>query len=273
MWVVFFMEKPIKLHRKYCQYGWNTGFPVIFHLLAQSILTQSDRVMMQYMNIDNSEIGIYSLFYSLAGIMGTILNALNISWCPFYYDDLNNKEWKNLKLKCKNYIELYTALTICFLLLTREASYILAGKEYWCGIDIIPIITLAFYFTFMYQFPVNFEFFYRKTKIIAIGTLGAAVLNIILNMLLIPSCGMYGAAIATAMSYAALFIFHYLIVIHMKEHFYHLNVKIFLVPLLCMIGTILIFYILSNSWQIRWLLALSIGFYEMWVIYKRKTIF
>lgn len=273
MWFMFFMKKPTGLHKRYCKYGWSTGFPIVFHSLAQSVLTQSDRVMMQHINISNSEIGIYSLFYSLTGVMGTILNALNISWCPFYYDDINEMKWEKVNKKCKNYIELFTVLTMGFLLLSREVSYILAGREYWSGINIIPILTIAVYFTFMYQFPVNYEFFYSKTKVIAAGTLGVAVLNVILNLIMIPAGGIYGAAIATALSYGMLFILHYSIVIHMKEHHYHLHMKIFIFPLLCVMGAILIFYFFADNWCIRWFLALIIGLYELWNIYKRKAIF
>lgn len=273
MWFVLFLKKPAGLQKKYCCYAWMTGFPIVFHSLAQNILTQSDRVMMQYINILNSEIGIYSLFYNFTGVMGTILNALNITWCPFYYDDVNERNWKKLNIKCKNYIELYTVLTIGFLLLSREVSYILANKEFWTGINIIPILTLAVYFTFMYQFPVNFEFFFRKTRIIAIGTIGAAGLNILLNLILIPFGGIYGASAATALSYGVLFILHYWIATHMKEQSYHLQAKIFSLPLLCVVGTMVLFYLLADKWYIRWLLAFIIGIYELRTIYKRQTIF
>lgn len=83
-----------------------------------------------------------------------------------------------------------------FAFVIREVGYLLSGEEYSSGMNILPILVFAVYFTFMYQFPVNFEFFHRKTNIIAIGTSSSAILNIILNCIMIPIWGMYGAAIS-----------------------------------------------------------------------------
>lgn len=273
VWLLLFLKKPVGIKKEYLKYGIAVGFPIVFHSLSQQILGQSDRVMMQWFGVNADKIGIYSLFYTISSVLVTILGALNNSWCPFYYDDLNEEKWNILNKKCKNYIELFTVLGIGFLFLSREVSYLMADESYWSGMNIIPILTFAVYFTFMYQFPVNFEFFHKKTKIIAIGTVGAGILNIILNAIMIPKWGMYGAAIATAISYLALFFAHYYIVIHMKEHPYHLNIKIFIPGLICMMIGAFLFYVFASYWYVRWGLGIILGCFELYRIYKRKSIF
>ncbi|WP_304736331.1 lipopolysaccharide biosynthesis protein [Dubosiella newyorkensis] len=273
VWLLLYLKKPTLVKKEYLIYGITVGFPIVFHSLSQQILGQSDRIMMQMFEIATAEIGIYSMFYTLSSVLSTVLGALNNSWCPFYYDDVSEEKWEILDKKCKNYIELFTVLSVGFLLLSREVSYIMADESYWSGLNIIPILALAVYFTFMYQFPVNFEFFYKKTKIIAIGTVGAGIFNIILNTVMIPMWGMYGAAIATALSYLALFFAHYYIVTHMKDHPYHLKIKAFVPGIIGMgIGSIL-FYVLSPWWYMRWGLGLGLGCFELFRIYKRKSIF
>ncbi len=269
-WIYLFKERPVGLRKRYCEFGMKVGMPIIFHSLSLNILNQSDRVMMQMFGEDTSYIGIYSLFYTFCSALSIILSALNNSWCPFYYDDVSAKKWETLNIKSKNYIELFTILGLGFLLLSREVSYIMADSSYWSGINIIPILVITVYFTFMYQFPVNYEFFYKKTNIIAIGTAGAGVLNIILNAIMIPRWGMYGAAIATALSYGILFLVHYFIVKNMN---YHLNIKIFLPGLVAILIGSVMFYILSPWWYIRWFLGIMLGIYELYKIYKRKSIF
>lgn len=273
IWILLFFKNPTGFKKEFFKYGFTVGFPIVFHLLSQQILGQSDRVMMQAFGKSSSEIGIYSLFYTLSSVLLTVLGALNNSWCPFYYDDVSQKNWTSLNRKCKNYIELFTILGIGFLLLSREVSYLMADESYWDGINIIPILSFAMYFTFMYQFPVNFEFFHKKTKIIALGTIGAGILNIILNALMIPAMGMYGAASATALSYLALFFAHFLIVSHMKETPYHLKITVFIPGFLGMIVGVLLFYTLSTWWYIRWGLGIVLGCFELYRIYKRKSIF
>lgn len=273
LWIIFFSKKPTGLHLSYCRFGLTVGLPVIFHSLAQNILSQSDRVMMQRMGIERSEIGIYSLFYTLSSVLSIVLNALNTSWCPFYYDDLDTGSDDRLKRKCKNYVELFTILTCGFLMLSREVSYILADDSYRTGIDIIPMIAISVYFTFMYQFPVNFEFFHKKTNVIALGTIGAAMVNFLLNYIMIPLWGMYGAALATALAYGALFLLHYWIVTHKLPVKFHLNAITFLPGLITVSIGIVIFYMLAEAWYIRWGVGVLLGVYELIKIFERKTIF
>lgn len=273
VWIIWYIKRPAGLKVTYCKYGLTVGFPIIFHTLAQNILVQSDRVMMQFLEISNSEIGIYSLFYSLSSVLSIALNALNISWCPFYYDDISEQKWDLLDKKCRNYIELFTVLAIGFLLLSREVAFIMADSSYWTGINIIPVLVFSTYFTFMYQFPVNFEFFHKKTGIIATGTIGASILNILLNMIMIPLWGMYGAATATALSYLILFLVHYTIVFKMSEGKYHLKIHIFVPALIALLVSVAIFYMLSSWWYIRWGLGLILGCFELYRINKRRSIF
>lgn len=273
VWIKLFFRAKTGLRKQYCMFAITVGFPVVFHLLAQNILGQSDRVMMQMMEISNSEIGIYSLFYTLTMVLNTVLSTLNTSWCSFYYEDLDAQRWDKLDKKSKNYIELFTVLTMGFLLLSREVSYVMADNSYWGGISVIPALVFAVYFTFMYQFPVNFEFFHKKTDIVAIGTLSSALLNIVLNMLMIPLWGMYGAAIATAISYGCLFVMHYIIVTHMKGFRFHLNARIFLPGLTCVCICTILFYVLAEYWIVRWGLGVILGLFEIHRIYKRRTIF
>lgn len=274
VWLKFFLEKPIGIKKAYCKFGLSIGFPVIFHTLAHNILTQSDRVMMQNMNISNSEIGIYSFFYTFTSVVITILTALNTSWCPFYYDDLHNNNWMHINKRGNNYIELFTVIECGFILLSREVSYFLVDKEYWTGINIIPILIISIYFIFMYQFQVNFEFFHKKTRIIALGSAITALMNIILNILLIPKYGMYGASVATGISYLLLFIMHYFIVKYMnKPDGGKFGFKKFTFSLFCIFITGILFYVLKDFWYIRWGIGGLLGIFELKKVIKRKSIF
>ena len=273
LWFLFFFNKPASLKKEYIKYALLLGVPIVFHSLSQSILAQSDRIMMQFMEISNSEIGIYSLFYSFTGVMVTILNALNNSWTPFFYDDLKRNDWDSLNRKSKNYIELFTIIISGFILLSREVSYLLANDEFWSGIELIPIIVSSCFFTFLYQFPVNFEFYNKKSFIIAIGTVSAALSNIGLNFVLIPIWGIYGAAAATAISYFLLFLMHFLIVKLNKKWEYKIKFTSFLPSILVVALICVIFYVFKDYVRARWTLGAVLGAFELYRVYKRKTIF
>lgn len=266
-------EKPMGINKKYCSFGFKVSYPIIFHSLALNILIQSDRVMMNYYRIEPTIIGIYSLFYSFCSILSVIVTALNNSWTPFYFDYIDEKKWSVLKEKSRNYIHFFSIICFGFIMLSREVSYIIGDSSYRGGINIIPVLALGIYFTFIYQFIINYEFFYKKTKIISFGTVFASVLNVILNAILIPLWGMYGAAIATALSYFTLFLTHYIIITHMKEYRYHLKWKVFIPGIIGMLVGTILFYALSSWWYIRWGLGIALGCLELYRIYKRKSIF
>ena len=71
----------------------------------------------------------------------------------------------------------------------------------------MPIV-LAMFLSFMYSFPSAVEYYYKKTKLIAIGTMSAAALNIILNLIFIPKYGWIAAAYTTVFCYLIYYIMH-----------------------------------------------------------------
>lgn len=73
--------------------------------------------------------------------------------------------------------------------------------------NLFLLIIVSYFLVFLYTFPVNIQFFYANTTWIPIGTLLAAGVNWLLNLVLIPHYAAYGAAMATIISYLALLIF------------------------------------------------------------------
>ncbi len=84
---------------------------------------------------------------------------------------------------------------------------------------------------------------------------------------------MYGAAVATALSYGLLFVFHYQIIRHIKEHPYHLKMNVFIFGLVMVFFSSIMFYFLAGYWYIRWIFGVIMGIFELRKIIKRKTIF
>lgn len=273
VWILLFKEKPYGYNKEFWKYSITFGFPLVFHTLSQQVLGQSDRIMMEQMGTNGDQIGIYSFFYSFVAIMTTILNALNNSWCPFLYDRLATKEYEELNKKVANYVQVFSVLAIGFLMLSREVIRIFANSDYWSGAPLIPILTLAVFSTFIYQFAVNYEFFNAKPRIVAIGTVTAAVVNIVLNYVLIPQYGMYGAAVATLISYIALAVLHTIVVKHWRLEKYPLSYKPLIYGSVAILIACVLYYLLWELIAVRWIIGATAGIYLVMAIKKRKTIF
>lgn len=246
--------------------------PIVFHGLSNTVLHQCDKVMIQKI-VNDSETGIYGFAVAFANVMNIIFNALNTTWVPFYHDDIKTNQKERLKQKTKNYVFLYSCLSIGFIMAMPEVVKLFAQSDFWPSIKIIPILIVGTYFVFLYTFPVNFEFYHKKTKMIAIGTALACVANIVLNYFLIHAVGMFGAALATMISYILLYLFHSFIAKVIIKQEYHYPYKFFYLYLAIFIIFVAVFYLIVDMVIIRWSIFFVAAILTVWKVYKNKSIF
>ena len=273
VWIILFAKNPSGYHAEYWKFSFFFGLPMVFHQLSHQVLGQSDRVMMQIFEIDDKEIGVYSFYYTLTAVLTTILLALNSSWCPFLYDGLKEKDYDKLNPKIRNYVQIFTIIVVVFLMLCKEVTFVFANEEYWSGMQLVPILVLVVYCTFIYQFAVNYEFFMGKPKFVAIGTTVAGVGNILLNAILIPKHGIYGAAIATLVSYVILAAIHYAVVRLWKYDKYPFRYSAVILGLVVVIAACIGFDLLKGAWFVRWGIGFGLSVYLVVKVWKRKTVF
>jgi O-antigen/teichoic acid export membrane protein len=270
--VCFVFLKGRKIYDKvYWNFCLTLTLPLILHGAGGLVLSQSDRIMLQRMNGENAA-GIYSFAYSVALVISILWMSFNTTWVPFYYEYKKNNQKDLLLLRAKNYITVFSILTMGFILLAPEVYRIMAPQEYWSGISLIPLIALAYYFNFLYSFPANYEFYNEKTKLISIGTMCAAIINIACNYIFIPLYAGIGAAIATLISFVFLFVFHE-ITAHFVIKNYDYQFTMYLKGLIPVVLVAVIFYIAQDFWYIRWGLGSILGIYLLHRVIKNKAIF
>ena len=260
--------------KKYWMFCLPICIPLVFHGVSQIVLGQTDKIMIQKQLIDDGLVGIYSFIVTFVHILNSIYTALNNTWVPIYYSYTKDGNYEMIKVRSNRYCKLFLCLCLGFMFVSPEFVRLFADKNYWGGINLIPLIVLSIFFTFLYSFGVNFELYLRKTKWIAIGTTAAAVVNIVLNALLIPKYELCGAAIATLISYVLLFVFHQLCARKMQDELqYPYGILFFIKPIGIILMAVILFYIVQNLLIIRWGIAAIVGVYLVWNIVKNKSIF
>ena len=262
----------VVFNREYWKFTLPLAIPTVFHLLANILLNQSDKVMLKGM-VSNSAAGIYALACTFGAVLQTIWNAFNNSWVPFYYEYTRQDRIDTMKKHARNYIELFTIVAMGFILLAREVFHIYAKPGFWEGTDLIPLFSIGFYFIFLYSFPVNYEFYNKKTRTIAIGTSSAAICNIILNYFFIKLWGIQGAVIATAVSHGLQFGFHFIIAERIHPGEFPFRLMDFIPGFLAICLTCLVYWFTRDFWLIRWGAGAVLGVYLLIKIIKRKEIF
>jgi O-antigen/teichoic acid export membrane protein len=206
--LIIFNKSKVFNNRIYWSYSYKVSLPIVIHGLSLNILSQSDRIMLTSL-IGASDTGVYSLIYNFGMLITVIGVSLESVWIPWFTNKMKEKNIFIINENVKKYIYLMTFAVCSIIILSPELIRIMSPKEYWVGIKIVPQIVVACYIIFLYTLYVNVEHFYKKTNIIALFTLIAATLNIILNGLFIPKFGFYAAATTTILSYLVLLILHY----------------------------------------------------------------
>ena len=259
-------------NREYWKFCLALAIPTVCYNLSDLILGQSDRVMLQNI-LTTSAVGKYSLALNFAGIMFTIFGALNKSWMPFFFDDLKKGDIHRVKGAARNFLELYTVLSAGFLLLTREVYHVFADREFWPGTNLIWVFVTSYFLNFLCTFPVNFEYYHKRTKIVAVITVTSSVVNIALNYVLIRRLGMSGAAVATMLSHCLQLAMHhgYARFILGKDS-YPFRLGFWGKYALAFLGVIAVSFLLEKLALIRWGMGAAIGLWELWRIKKRKVL-
>lgn len=198
-------KKP--LNKLYWKYALTYSLPLIFHGLSLVLLSSSDRIMITNL-YNSSEAGVYSLIYNLSMVAMAVTASLEAVWVPWFTRKLLTGEKSTINKNITKYLEIALVVMLCLMFVAPEIVKIMATKQYYSGIYMIPPLVFASYEMYMYTVYVNVEYYYKSTKYIAFNTIVAAITNIVLNFIFVPLYGGMAACFTTVISYMVSFLMH-----------------------------------------------------------------
>jgi len=199
------------LNWTHVQTGLIYGLPLVPHLLADWVMRLGDRIILTRM-VSLSEIGLYSLGCTLGGIMGFIVSGINQAWSPYYFRLMKSDPDPSEKMIriITPYVATISGICLIAILFAGELIYIFLPERFYGSVPYVAPILIAHLMIGFYYFAVAPLYFYKKTKLIPILTGAGAILNIVLNLLLIPHFGAIAAAWTTAASNGFVFLIFFL---------------------------------------------------------------
>lgn len=207
-----YLIKP-KMDILYRKKALSFSLPLIFHTLGGHLIGFSDRFFILFM-LGLNNVGIYSVGYQIGMVIALLQNSFNQAWVPFFFQKLKeNSQKTNKKIVKITYIYflLILLLVVFFNIITPFIYKFFIGNEFKESIGVVFWVLLGYAFNGMYKMVANYLFYLKKTKAIAICTISFAILNMVLNYILIKSYGLIGAAQATAITFLGLFIVVFII--------------------------------------------------------------
>jgi O-antigen/teichoic acid export membrane protein len=181
-----------------------SSWPFILTVAFYLIYTKIDQIMIGKM-MDTHALGIYSagvklaeIWYFIPSIICGVLFPAMIN-AKLIHDDLYRQRIKKILI----FILLIAfSISLFEFIFAKYLILIIFGKAYLQSVSVLKIYTWAGIIVSLIIVMQQYLTIENKTKTIMVSSFLGAFANIILNIFLIPSFGINGAAIATIISYA-----------------------------------------------------------------------
>ncbi len=183
------------------------GAPMVIANLSVFVFEASDQYFLNHYS-SLHEVGLYNLAYKFGLVLiVAFAQPVGLIWGPMYLsvkDDKNSGEFFRKAITYATLISFFIFLAVS--LLAKEVIQLFTTENFWNAYLAVPLIVMT-YAMWGIRKVVNVGILVkRKTKFAAKLFFTGAVMNVILNFLLIPGFGMMGAAFATVSTYALMMI-------------------------------------------------------------------
>lgn len=183
------------------------GLPYLPAGLGSMIIQGIDRPILTNLT-DLHTVGIYNANYKLGIFMMLFVNMFQYAWQPFFLQQAEEKDAKKVFSKVLTYFTVAAGIILVLVSLFIDDivkinffGITLIGSAYWSGLVIVPIILFGYLFYGSYVVFTAGIYIKEKSMYVPLITGIGALVNVVVNFLLIPPLGIIGAALATLASY------------------------------------------------------------------------
>lgn len=178
------------------------AFPLIPHTLSGVATILIDRILINKL-LNVSLAGIYSIGNNFGSVVFLIASGINQAFVPWFNQKIKENNKKEIPDVAKVLILFYCIIALGLSFFGKEVIMLVTPEAFHAAWLVIPIIAFAFVYHGVYYFFASAIFYDingKGNRIITIVSVTAALINILLNILLIPQYGLIGAAYATLIS-------------------------------------------------------------------------
>jgi O-antigen/teichoic acid export membrane protein len=179
--------------------------PLIPSSLAVVFATYFDRIALKEL-MGLSEVGIYAVGQKISLVVTLALVGFRSALTPLIYahharDSTPGDLAKIFRVFCVAAL----AMTLCLSVFAREIVGLISSEAFYGAASVVPLQIFSVLLANMYIFAPGLELS-RKTGSISAINIAVAVLNLVLNYLLIPVFGILGAALSALLAFGAGFV-------------------------------------------------------------------
>ena len=184
------------------------GLPYLPASLASIMVQVIDRPIVLALT-DADTLGLYQTGHKLGIFMMLVVSMFQYAWQPFFLNNAREKNAREIFAKVMTLFVLAASLlwVVVSLFIDIAAGWEFAAgrsliaRQFLPGLVVVPIILLAYLFNGIYVNLWAGVYIEEKTKYFPLVTVAGALVNVAVNLLLIPRLGIIGAALAVLASY------------------------------------------------------------------------
>lgn len=183
--------------------------PLLPYYLSMVVLHSADKIIIGNL-VGKAATAIYGVAYTLSSCMQLFSSSINQTLQPWLYKQMKENKVEKVADIISFSMIVVVVLNLLLIALAPEVITIVAPDEYKDAVWVIPPLAASVVVMYFYQHFVNVEFYFEESRLTAIASIGAAILNVILNYIFIPVFGYVAAGYTTLASYLVFAFFHYL---------------------------------------------------------------
>ena len=176
------------------------SLPLLPHIQRSSwVITASDRIILEkYVSLEI--LGYYALAAQMSTLILLLYMSVNGAYLPRYIKLKTEGKEKSAKKLTQYFFIMIVISGIITILLSKFIVNLLVSEQYSSTYSFLIILLIGEMILGFNFLIVSRLFYNKKTSYISMSSLATALINIILNLLLIPVIGVWGAVITTLLS-------------------------------------------------------------------------
>ncbi len=183
------------------------GFPLAINMLIVKIFSFSDRWLLARL-ADFSAAGAYSAAVKIAGIVAMVVVPIRYAWVARMFNmHRENVLVEKMPIIWRQVSGIMAIVAVGTILLSPEIFKLMIGPGYETGLIVVPILAVVYFLDALMLIADAGIYVSGKTVFVPIFTGFSAVINIVLNIVLIPRYGILGAAASALAAYSILLFF------------------------------------------------------------------
>ena len=185
------------------------SLPMIPNQLSWWIVNISDRTIITHF-INTAANAVYTVSCKFSNIVNTVFAIFSTSWqetASLHINDKNSEEF--LSDMMNSIFILFASFSIIMMAMIPFVFDMMVGESYRVGFSYIPILLLGNIFNILVSLLGGIYIALKMVKQVANTTIISAILNILINLLLIKKFGLYAASVSTLIAYLIMAIYRY----------------------------------------------------------------